>query len=156
MRSNTITAIDVAAYLLDELGGMSAMRLQKLVYYTQAWHLIRHEKPMFIENIEAWSYGPIVRELYEIHKRKFVIRREDIDDKGDGSRIRQDSDAENTIKYVTNVYGQKDGVELNELVHQEEAYIQARQHAVIDGRSNVFISHHLMETLTHHPHPSSL
>ena len=149
MRSNTITAIDVAAYLLDELGGMSAMRLQKLVYYVQAWHLIKHDKPMFPENIEAWSYGPIVRELYELHKRKFVIRREDIGDKGDGSLIRNNSDVEDTIKYVITMYGKKDGVELSELVHLEEAYIQAREQAIIEGRSKIFISHHLMKIPTH-------
>ena len=33
----TVSAVDVAAYILDQKGPMTAMKLQKLVYYGQAW-----------------------------------------------------------------------------------------------------------------------
>lgn len=39
-------AIDVAAYILAQRGPMTAMKLQKLVYYSQAWHLVWEEEPL--------------------------------------------------------------------------------------------------------------
>jgi len=49
------TAHDVAAYILDKCGSMSAMKLQKLVYYSQAWHLVWDDAPLFEERVEAWA-----------------------------------------------------------------------------------------------------
>lgn len=42
--------------------------LQKLVYYSQAWHLVWEERRLFEEPIEAWVNGPVVRELYRRHR----------------------------------------------------------------------------------------
>lgn len=47
------TAIDVATQILEQLGPMSAMKLQKLVYYCQAWSLVWDDRQMFSEQIEA-------------------------------------------------------------------------------------------------------
>ena len=52
------TALDVAAYILSKQGTMTAMKLQKLVYYAQAWPLVWDEKPLFREKIEAWGTAP--------------------------------------------------------------------------------------------------
>ncbi len=57
---------DVAAYILEKCGPMTAMKLQKLVYYSQAWHLVWTEKPLFDNRIEAWANGPVVWELYDL------------------------------------------------------------------------------------------
>ena len=40
------------------------MKLQKLIYYAHAWHLAIEDKPLIEENIEAWSWGPVVRSIY--------------------------------------------------------------------------------------------
>ena len=59
---------DVARYILErQSGSVSTMKLQKLVYYAQAWSLVWDEKPLFHVRIEAWANGPIVRELYDQH-----------------------------------------------------------------------------------------
>jgi uncharacterized phage-associated protein len=39
-------------------------KLQKLVYYSQAWSLVLNNKKLFNEPIEAWVHGPAVRSLY--------------------------------------------------------------------------------------------
>ena len=44
---------DVADYILKECGEMPALKLQKLVYYSQAWSLVWDEAPLFEEEIEA-------------------------------------------------------------------------------------------------------
>ena len=35
-----IQVFDVAAYILEKIGSMTTMKLQKLVYYSQAWSLV--------------------------------------------------------------------------------------------------------------------
>ena len=40
------------------------MKLQKLLYYAHAWHLAMNNKPLFDEDIEAWPWGPVVRDIY--------------------------------------------------------------------------------------------
>lgn len=64
---------DVAAYILNKQGRMTTMKLQKLCYYAQAWHLVWAEKPLFDEPIQAWANGPVCPELYQAHKGKFDI-----------------------------------------------------------------------------------
>ena len=55
-----MTVLDVAAYILERQGSMTTMKLQKLVYYCQAWSLVWDERPLFDESIEAWANGPVL------------------------------------------------------------------------------------------------
>ena len=50
---------DAAAYILEKQGAMTAMMLQKLVYYAQAWSLVWDQRPLFGNKIEAWANGPV-------------------------------------------------------------------------------------------------
>ena len=68
-----VSAHDVAAYILKERGPLSAMKLQKLVYYSQAWSLVWDDRQLFGEAVEAWANGPVVRELYEHHRGQFEL-----------------------------------------------------------------------------------
>lgn len=69
----TATVFDVAEYILEQYGEMTAMKLQKLVYYCQAWHLAWDGEPLFRESIEAWANGPVVPALYEAHRGVFRV-----------------------------------------------------------------------------------
>jgi len=40
------------------------MKLQKLLFYAQAWFLATNDKPLFAEEVEAWPWGPVVRPIY--------------------------------------------------------------------------------------------
>ncbi len=40
------TVFDVAAYILENTGSISTMKLQKLCYYSQAWSLVWDDKPI--------------------------------------------------------------------------------------------------------------
>jgi len=70
MRDNSSKVLAVARYLLSlandepEPELVSHLRLQKLVYYVQAWSLAWRGSPMFPNRIEAWQHGPVVRDLY--------------------------------------------------------------------------------------------
>jgi len=73
MNSNGISCYDIARYFLaqiDEEAGdlISNMKLQKLVYYAQGVHLALHNRPLFPQSLEAWTYGPVVPELFHSYK----------------------------------------------------------------------------------------
>lgn len=48
---------------------VTPLRLQKLLYFAQGWHLARHGKPLFSNKIEAWEHGPVVREIYGAYRQ---------------------------------------------------------------------------------------
>src|SRR5665213_2316970 len=56
---------DVAAAILKRTGAIDTFKLQKLVYYCQAWHLVWDGVPLFKARIEAWANGPVVPKLYQ-------------------------------------------------------------------------------------------
>src|SRR5205823_14692025 len=48
----------------DEKDPLTNLRLQKLLYYAQAWSLVLRESELFPEEIEAWRWGPVVPAVY--------------------------------------------------------------------------------------------
>ena len=64
-------AIDIANKLLtrakrEENGElMSNLKLQKMLYYEQGFHLAYFDTPLFKDEIEAWMYGPVIPAVYE-------------------------------------------------------------------------------------------
>jgi len=61
---------------------LTHLKLQKLVYFSHGWHLaLTDGRPLIRESIEAWKYGPVVRELY----REFASYGKGIIDKFYGS-----------------------------------------------------------------------
>ena len=66
-------AIDVAKYILAVAykngDVLTNLKLQKLLYYAQAWYMVHHDgKKLFNDDIEAWKYGPVVRSIYNKYK----------------------------------------------------------------------------------------
>ena len=126
---------DVAAYILKKQGEMSAMKLQKLVYYSQAWSLVWDEQPLFKAKIEAWANGPVVRALYDKHRGQFSVKQW-----SDGDRTKVTGEAKKTIDSVLSFYGDKSGQWLSELTHKERPWLDARKGLSDDDRSNHEIS----------------
>ena len=64
-----VTASDVAKYIVKSLS-VDNLKLQKLLYYSQAVHLVLNNKtPLFNDDIEAWDYGPVVPSVYHEYKQ---------------------------------------------------------------------------------------
>lgn len=40
------------------------MKLQKLVFYAHAWWLALKGQPLFGDDVEAWPWGPVIRDIY--------------------------------------------------------------------------------------------
>ena len=115
---------------------VTSWKLQKLVYYCQAWSLVWDERQLFQERIEAWADGPVCPDLYEQHKGRFILRNRDIE----GNPNELDSDATETIEAVLEYYGNKTGRYLSDLTHMELPWIEARSDTPLGARSNAEIS----------------
>lgn len=127
---------DVAAYILKKQGSMTAMKLQKLVYYCQAWSLVWDENPLFRDKIEAWANGPVAPTLYEKHKGMFEVS--SWARHGDHSVFTEKQ--KQTIDSVLKFYGDKTSQWLSDLTHQEDPWLKARAGLPSGSRTNNEIS----------------
>ena len=128
-------AIDVAKKIVSlsdpEKGDlMSNLKLQKLLYYSQGFHLAIHNKPLFHEDIYAWSYGPVVKEVYHYFKKygSGHIPVEDVD------KVDLSVEEEDLIFEVWNVYGQFSALKLMELTHNEPPWFTTEIDQIISHK----------------------
>lgn len=131
------TAHDVAAYILATKGEMSAMKLQKLVYYSQAWSLAWDEAPLFEEEVQAWAGGPVIPALYEKHRSRFKVSAGLFSNSTPLSPEEKD-----TVDRVLDFYGDKTAQWLSDLTHMERPWMDARARAGAD------IGQNCQETIT--------
>ena len=120
----TIRAVDVAAYILRKQGKMPAMKLQKLVYYAQAWSLVWDDKSLFRDRIEAWANGPVIRNLYKAHRGQYLLSSIP---GGDPEKL--DAVQRETVDAVLDFYGDKTSHWLSALTHMEVPWRDAREEA---------------------------
>ncbi|HEX8691877.1 MAG TPA: type II toxin-antitoxin system antitoxin SocA domain-containing protein [Longimicrobium sp.] len=66
--SRKITADEVADYFIalahQRSASVNNLKLQKLLYYAQAWHLALYNRPLFPEKFQAWISGPVIPSVY--------------------------------------------------------------------------------------------
>ena len=122
-----LTANDIANYFLslpdDDAGdSISNLKLQKLCYYAQGFHLAMYDKPLFDDDIEAWQHGPVVESLY--HKYKgcgsgAIPPAEKLDLALYSKEIKE------LLNEIYQVYGQFSAWKLRELTHAEPPWKEA-------------------------------
>ncbi len=134
-----ISVMDVASYILEKQGEMTTMKLQKLVYYSQAWSLVWDEEILFDEKIEAWANGPIIKELYDSHKGMYKIKKLKNGDSTKLSTIQKE-----TIDNVLKFYGDKNSQWLSDLTHSENPWKDSRKEYGPGERCSVVIPHSSM------------
>lgn len=130
------SVVDVAKYILRRTGPMTAMKLQKLVYYSQAWSLVWDESPVFDEPIEAWANGPVVKTLYDAHRGQFRVS-----SIGGGRITNLRVHSRETIDAVLEHYGHRTAQWLSDLTHMEKPWRDAREGLPEGSRSSRVISH---------------
>ncbi|MFN7716466.1 MAG: Panacea domain-containing protein [Pseudanabaenaceae cyanobacterium] len=130
-------AVDVAKYILTKTGEMTAMKLQKLVYYSQAWSLVWDESSLFDEDIQAWANGPVVPVLYEYHRGQFKVNKDTFAD-GDINALTPNQ--QDSINKVLEALQEKSGQWLSDLTHMESPWKDARGDLKPAERSDKVIS----------------
>lgn len=109
------TIFDVSDAILRHFPyGISTRKLQKLAYYTQGWTLGLRGTPLFGEDFEAWTHGPVCRELYNQHRGMYSIQRGIL--KGSASNL-TDIGLQ-LVDTIVSIYGRLSGDELSELTHK--------------------------------------
>ncbi|GAB1543762.1 DUF4065 domain-containing protein [Scytonema sp. NUACC21] len=134
-----LTCFDIAQFfihLANSTGSyISNLKLQKLVYYAQAWHLALYNEPLFEEDFEAWVHGPVIPKLYGEYK-KFSWRPifQEVQQPELSESIR------NFLNEVAEVYFVCDAYELELMTHQEDPWLIARKSLPPDASCNEVIS----------------
>lgn len=129
------TALDVAQYFIacggDE-GDISNLKLQKLVYYAQGFHLALYGKPLFDDPVEAWTHGPVVPGLYRHYKHhgRAPITEADYDPTG---RFTQDQVG--LLNEVYAVLGQYSAWKLRDMTHSEPPWMDSEATAGVIPQS---------------------
>jgi len=125
-----VTVFDVADFFLSKSVNntdfaITHLKLQKLVYYAQAWYVTAFpdHSPLFGEEIEAWVHGPVCRELYHEYStygfREILASEEFVDDYFNQDQL-------DVLNAVWQIYGRFDGKTLESLTHTESPWIEAR------------------------------
>ena len=130
-----VSVFDVAKYILENRGAMSTWKLQKLCYYSQAWHQAWTEKRLIKEDFQAWRNGPVCPELFAAHKEMFMISANEID--GDPNNLNDDE--KDSINVVLKDYGNRDPYDLRTQTHFEAPWRIARGDLPEDAPSNEVI-----------------
>ena len=115
-------AHDVAALILQRYPSVEAYKLQKLVYYCQAWNLVATDEPLFTEPIKAYENGPVVGRLFNSHRGRRWLSARDLDE--GSSRNLTDSERA-LVESVLDSYGSLTSEELVELTHRETPWKEA-------------------------------
>ena len=124
---------DVADYIIARVKSegnesLSTLKLQKLMYYCQAWHLAFKGNPLFDGKFQAWIHGPVNRRIYDRFKdTKAMFSEIEIADiitpepqkKLSANEIR-------AIDIVLDTYLKYSDIQLEISTHQEDPWIEAR------------------------------
>lgn len=110
------------------------MKLQKLVYYSQAWSTVWDETPLFRDRIEAWTNGPVAPRLYIAHKGLYMVNELTFKEIGDDRKLT--GKQKETINVVLDTYGDKTPGSLSQLTHQETPWHNAREGIGIGDHGN--------------------
>lgn len=132
-------AKDVANYIVkafQEAGddSITNLKLQKILYYLQGWHLGLYGEPLFEDDFEAWRLGPVVPEVYDMFK-EYESRA--IDKPTDDAGL--DLPFQDYINSVLAVYAPEQAWTLADMTHKEPPWINARQGLKRNEESNNLI-----------------
>ena len=139
---NKIDSELLTEYILAKYGNMSHLKLQKLLYYVQAFHLAYFSSPLIDDDFEAWLHGPVSKKIFDKVK-DFSLLYNDIEFKGDRDKIidaithQLTSDQITLIDDVLVEYSTKTGQQLENLTHSEDPWILARKECGAWGRCHL-------------------
>lgn len=128
-----IDAKQLAHYLLAKVGHMSHLKLQKLLYYVQAWHLVFFDTPIIEDDFKAWVHGPVCLSVWHDLKDVAILNgevqipsstaRADVVKRTEGALVK---DQIQLIDSVLAEYGKRTAFELECLTHEESPWREAR------------------------------
>lgn len=133
---NGINLLDVKLlcdYIVERGGKMAHLKLQKLLYYVQAFHLAWFDRPLIEDDFQAWLHGPVCRRVFDQFKQKSLLYIEFIYIRADGEKSPAEilprlvnEDQLILINLIIDNYVKLTAAELEELTHSDAPWIDAR------------------------------
>lgn len=138
------TASEVAKYIISEFHDsedlITNMKVQKLLYYIQGWHLGLYGSPVFADDFEAWVHGPVQYEVYNEYKEYRYNPITKVINKPILNEL-----LISHINQVLECYGGETAYALELMTHKEWPWIEARDGLPSDAPSDNIISTETME-----------
>lgn len=134
------TARDVAHYIIKTFqeaeDPVTNLKLQKLLYYVQGWHLGLNEgQPAFSGEFQAWVHGPVCPDIYHAFKQyRWNPIVEDVPEVPISTELKAHVDE------VLEVYGAETGWALEQRTHREAPWLAARKGLPADAESTAVIT----------------
>lgn len=138
------TASDIAKFIVGQFHSkgmpINNLKLQKLLYYSQAWHLALKDNALFNERIEAWIHGPVIPPVFQEYKsfRWSPIVIEDVT-----VQLAQKTQAH--VEEVLAQYGRFSSWDLERMTHNEDPWKIARGGLPADISCTNLITHDSMK-----------
>lgn len=152
---STVKVLDLADFLVCYFNKqgipLSNLKLQKVLYYIQAWHLVYFEgNPLFEEQPEAWVNGPVYRDVYQHYKGygDQPIKPEDCSEENfltTKASLGLTEKQEEFLEEVIKKYGFMEPFKLVYLTHAEKPWNNARKDVGPFDYSDNIISHQSMK-----------
>lgn len=112
---NTIANFFINKAHQSDCNDLTPMKLLKLVYIAHGWNLGIYNDPLFIEEVSAWKFGPVIRPLYD---RVKIYRSNPIKEPLPSIAEEIDSRDLELLEAVWKKYGALDGITLSHITHQ--------------------------------------
>ena len=129
----------------DGAASLINLKLQKLLYYVQAWSYGINKTNMFDGDFEAWIHGPVNRTIYDrFSSTKSLYSEINIEDCLNKQVKLSDEDAE-FVDFILENYLKYSGAELERLSHNERPWIETRGGLGVNERCNKVIPAELMK-----------
>jgi uncharacterized phage-associated protein len=132
---------DIANWFLNQIDpdagdSITHLKLQKLVYYAEAWALALFDTSLFEDEFEAWAHGPVVRSLYNEYRHcGWEPIMEEVEEPPEF-----EEDVQDLLQEVFRVYGEHSAKTLEKLTHREQPWRNAREGYAPEEWSNEKIS----------------
>ena len=108
----------------DSGGYISPLKLQKILYYAQGYHIAAFDEPLFDEDIQAWQHGPVIPKIYHKYKNSSQVLE---------SECSAFSLPDGLMKFLDNileVYGRHSAWQLREMTHSESPWLSSYEKGV--------------------------
>lgn len=127
-----IDVLVLSDYIIKHYGPMSHLKLQKLLFYCDAYHLAYFDRELVSDKFEAWVHGPVCRKVYDSFKDKSVLYADisycynegDVDVDAEFERLT--SDQKSLLNDILSTLSTWTGLELERATHSEAPWRNAR------------------------------
>lgn len=118
----TYRALDISSFFIKK--GVSPLKLQKLLYYSQLWFFVKNDKTLFDDRIQAWIYGPVVYDVWANFK---FMKRSSIIPNRRAVNLDLNDLTVNHLNDVWKSYGHLSGSDLVDLTHNDLPWKTSRK-----------------------------